>query len=305
LPKRTLITGGSGFLAVNWALSERDNSDVWLLLNKQKINIARATETNVDLLSKENFLFLVNKIKPDLIVHTAAITDVNYCEKFPNEAIMANVDLANVVSFVSNAVSVPLIHISTDHLFSGTTSYVDENYPVSPLNSYAYTKALSEDIVLKNNPEALILRTNFFGWGPPYRGSFSDWIINNLRSSKSITLFDNVFFTPIYVNELVKIALCLHLAGKAGVYNVSSTNRLSKFDFGILLANQFELDLSLIKKGQYDVLGKVQRPLDMSLDNKKLLDCGIIKTMDIRKSIKTLFKEEYISQELESIVCDV
>jgi len=305
LSKCTLITGGSGFLAVNWAFSERDNTDICLSLNKRKINISGTSQVPINLLNKENLLFIIDNIKPDLIVHTAAITDVNYCELFPREAAITNLDIANIVSSVSSEMSIPLIHISTDHLFSGSTSYADEKCPPFPINTYALTKAGAEGVVLKNNPQALILRTNFFGWGPPYRGSFSDWIINNLRESKPITLFDNVFFTPVYVNELVKVALSLHAAEKVGIYNVSSDNRLSKFEFGILLAKQFDLDLNLIKKGKYNKSEKIQRPLDMSLDNKKLRECGIAEKIDIGKSIEMLYKQEYISRELESIVCDV
>lgn len=305
MSKCTLLTGGSGLLAVNWALAERDNNDLWLHLNNRKISISRVNTFSMDLLNKNELISAIDKIRPDLIVHTAALTNVDYCERYPNEAVLANVGLATSISTVSSMLSIPLIYISTDHLFSGLTEYTNEKSKPSPLNTYAKTKADGEAITLENDPYSLVLRTNFFGWGPPYRTSFSDWIIKNLRSFQPVTLYDNVFFTPVYVNELVKVALKLKSDQKRGIYNVSSSDRVSKFEFGVLLAEKFNLDLHLIKRGSYKKSSIVKRPLDMSLDNKKLLKTGLVNIFDIKNSIQKLYEEQDISNDLASIVCNV
>lgn len=305
MSKCTLLTGGSGLLAVNWALAERDNNDLWLHLNNRKISISRVNTFSMDLLNKNELISAIDKIRPDLIVHTAALTNVDYCERYPNEAVLANVGLATSISTVSSMLSIPLIYISTDHLFSGLTEYTNEKNKPSPLNTYAKTKADGEAITLENDPYSLVLRTNFFGWGPPYRTSFSDWIIKNLRSFQPVTLYDNVFFTPVYVNELVKVALKLKSDQKRGIYNVSSSDRVSKFEFGVLLAEKFNLDLHLIKRGSYKKSSIVKRPLDMSLDNKKLLKTGLVNIFDIKNSIQKLYEEQDISNDLASIVCNV
>jgi dTDP-4-dehydrorhamnose reductase len=166
--------------------------------------------------------------------------------------------------------SIALVHISTDHIFSGEFQFATEELPVNPINVYAATKAEAETRVLENYSEALIVRTNFYGWGPTYRRSFSDQIIYSLRNGREITLFDDVFYTPILAESLIKTVHELLEAGALGVYNVVSDERISKYDFGIAIAKNFSLNKSLIRRGKMaDKSGLVQRPLDMSLSNRK------------------------------------
>ncbi|NBP06440.1 MAG: SDR family NAD(P)-dependent oxidoreductase, partial [Bacteroidetes bacterium] len=128
------------------------------------------------------------------------------------------------------------MHISTDHLFSGDNALVDESFPVSPINIYGLTKAEAELRVLEENPEALVIRTNFYGWGTSYRQSFSDFIIRTLRAGRKLELFEDVFFTPILA-EVVAQTICDLMAKNAkGIFNIVGSQRLSKFDFGLRVA---------------------------------------------------------------------
>ena len=104
---------------------------------------------------------------------------------------------------------------------------------------------------------------------------------------------------------MVKIALQLKSVEKRGIYNVSSSSRLSKFDFGLLVAKKFNLDFNLIEKKSYDKSLNIKRPLDMSLDNKKLFKTGLVNPITIQGSIGMLYEEQDILMELESIVCEV
>jgi dTDP-4-dehydrorhamnose reductase len=122
-------------------------------------------------------------------------------------------------------------------------------------------------------PDALIIRTNFFGWGTGYRQSFSDIIIGALRRQRSITLFDDVYYTPILAESLVKAVHDLLERKGVGVFNVVSSQRLTKYRFGMLLAEAFDLDPAPIRCGSLsDFPGLVNRPRDMSLSNRKVCD---------------------------------
>ena len=96
------------------------------------------------------------------------------------------------------------------------------------------------------HPSALVIRTNFFGWGPPHRPSFSDFVINSLTLGKRVGLFSDVFFTPLLIQLLVEEVHELIDLDLAGIYNVVGDERLSKFDFGRQIANFVDLDSSLI-----------------------------------------------------------
>jgi dTDP-4-dehydrorhamnose reductase len=207
---------------------------------------------------------------PGLVVHAAALTSVEACEAEPELARHVNVDLAVNVAAACARRSIPLAHISTDHLFSGDRACVDEEQPVAPLNVYGRTKAEAEERVLALHPTALVVRTNFFGWGTSYRRSLSDTILNWLRGGETATLFTDVFFTPILADELASAVLDLAAARGAGVYHVVGDERISKHEFGLRLAAVFGLDATLIRPGlMSDVPTLAQRPHDMSLANAR------------------------------------
>lgn len=269
---KVLITGGSGLLAVNWALFIRNDYAVTLLLHNKKISLTGVDVTIASLDSIDECISVLNKYQPDVVIHTAGLTDVEKCESWPDLAQKVNEDIARNMAIACNDQGVKLVHISTDHLFSGNQELATEEATTNPVNIYAKTKFLGEQQVLENCKAALIIRTNFFCWGLKYRQSFSDSIIEKLKNNKQIDLFSDVFFTPIFVDELSKITHQLVDSNEVGIFNVVSSERISKYDFGIKLANCFNLDTSLINGVSIDDRPNlVKRPKDMSLSNTKLL----------------------------------
>jgi len=296
---KVLITGGSGLLAVNWALSIRDNYAVTLLLHHKKISLSGVDTDIASLDSLDESLSILLKHQPDILIHTAALTDVEGCESNPNLAQAVNVDLAKNIAIACNDQGVKLVHISTDHLFSGDQEFSTEESPANPVNSYAKSKLLGEQQVLKNCKEALVIRTNFFGWGTKYRQSFSDFILNKLKNNKQIDLFSDVFFTPILIDELSKRTHQLIDANAVGVFNVVSSDRVSKYEFGIKLANCFNLNIGLINAVSIDdKLNLVKRPKDMSLSNIKLCQILNCKISSISKQIQILKQQEDFAIEI-------
>ena len=295
MKKSILITGGSGLLAVNWALSIRDEYEVTLLLHCRKISLQGVNTYIAPLNSLSDCLIVLDRHKPDLVIHTAGLTNVEECESNFKLAQEVNVDLAKNIAVACNEKSIKLIHISTDHLFSGEQELVSEETSTNPINNYAKTKLLGEHKVLENCQDALVVRTNFFCWGTKYRQSFSDFILNKLRNNESVDLFSDVFFTPILVDELSKRVHQLIDANLSGVFNVTSSERLSKYEFGVKLANCFNLDTNLINKISInDKSGLIKRPKDMSLSNDKVCETLDCKVLSIDDQLQVLKQQEDI-----------
>ncbi len=270
--KKILFTGGSGLLALNWAYQICNSYDIVLGLHEKVINMNGVISVVISLENEADFLNSIENIRPDLIIHTAGMTNVDLCESDPKMASKINFEAVKYVSNVCSNNNIDLIFISTDHLFNGEKSFVEENHLKSPINSYGRTKSLGEDYITANNPNSLIIRTNFFGWGTSYRQSFSDFIINNLSLGKNITLFHDIYYTPILIDCLVINVMNLYLRKAVGIFNVVSNERISKYEFGLMVADIFGLDASLILKGKIeDRLELVQRPKDLSLSNRKLI----------------------------------
>ncbi len=136
---RVLITGGSGLLAVNWALSIRNNYAVTLLLHRRKIYLTGIGTDIASLDSLDECISVLSKYQPDIVIHTAGLTDVEKCESSPDLAQEVNVDLAKNMALACSEQGVKLVHISTDHLFSGDQELVTEEVETSPVNNYAKT----------------------------------------------------------------------------------------------------------------------------------------------------------------------
>jgi len=268
---RVLITGGSGLLGLNWAASIKNTHDVTLGIHERAVQLPDIATKKLSLESVDNFLENLDLIKPDYVIHAAGLASVELCEKKPNLAYHINVELAENVARGCALRGIQLAHISTDHLFPGERALLDEEAPVDPINIYGKTKSEAEVRVHDAYPEALIIRTNFFGWGPSYRPSFSDWVLKNLKMKYPITLYNDVFYTPIYTESLVQIVHQLFKRFASGVFHVVSDERVSKYDFGMQLASTFGLDKKLISAGSVkSELNRVIRPMDMSLSNRKI-----------------------------------
>jgi dTDP-4-dehydrorhamnose reductase len=268
--KTLLLTGGSGLLALNWARAMAAEWSIHLTLHGRLIALPGTVSHRADLASPDTFGQLLDVVGPDLVVHTAGLTDVERCEREPETAWFANVRIpANVAACCADR-GIGLVHVSTDHLFSGTTPMLPEDAVVTPLNTYARTKAEGETEVLAASPAALIVRTNFYGWGPSYRCSFSDRIIGALRRREETVLFEDVYFTPILADALAETVHDLVALDASGIYHVVGDKRLSKHEFGMRIAEVFALDSGLIRAGRLaSTDGLTVRPFEMSLSNFK------------------------------------
>ena len=267
---KVLITGGSGLLALNWACAIRERHEVVLATHQRTVDLRGTTSTPLQLEDAGALADEMQRLSPDVVVHTAGMTSVDDCERNPELAHHINADLATNVAQAAEVSGARLIHISTDHLFAGTRSLYTEDAVPEPLNVYARSKLHAETRVAQASPHALIVRTNFFGWGHRYRRSFSDWLYYELLAGRELTMFDDVFVTPILADALALSCHRLLELGASGVFNVVGDERLSKYDFGAALAEVYGFPKALLRRGKIAASQlSARRPPDMSLNNGK------------------------------------
>jgi len=265
---RVLITGGSGLLALNWACAMRGTWDVVLGTHAHKVSLAGVASRPLDLENTGQLSRQFEDLAPDIVVHAAGLTNVDRCEDDPALARHVNAELARDVAEAAASRNIRLVHVSTDHLFAGTRSGYREDDIPEPLNEYARSKLLAEEWVKQADPRALIIRTNFFGWGHAGRQSFSDWIVYSLRAGREIPMFDDVYFTPILADALAAATHRLVDLSVSGTFNVAGDERVSKYEFAKRLAQAFSLPDELVRCSSVKEVGlHANRPPDMSLDN--------------------------------------
>lgn len=229
------------------------------------------TSRAVDLLDADAVNRIVEETGARYVVHAAGNTDVDDCEAHPDAAERLHVVATGIVAAAAQQAGSGFACISTDHLWDGTRPFVDEETPVAPMNSYARTKHQGELAARAAHEKALVLRTNFFGHGRPWRPSFSDWIESGLGQGKTLTMFDDVFFTPISLELLCPIIAEMATRGAAGIYHAAGSERISKYAFGVRLAEILGRDVDgIVPSSVEDASLKAPRPKDMSLATGKI-----------------------------------
>ena len=272
LPNKWLVTGASGLLGsvVVSRLLER-GARVCAQQHKHALPFDGSCKiVTGDLTDLEWARELVIEEAPDVIVHCAGLTSVDGCEANSDLAELIHVDASQSLAEASGQAGARFLHISTDHLWRGDKAMVSEDEPVEPINVYGRTKAQGEQRVLDAHPEALVVRTNFFCRGHPWRPSFSDWAEQKLRSGARFNAFVDSFFTPIEATLLSDFLIELAASDATGILHVAGRERVSKYDFVAHLAARLSLDSSGIEAGRIaNARLAAPRPRDMSLATEK------------------------------------
>lgn len=288
-----LIFGGSSRLALNWAFHLRNNLNVIIVCQRNIVKLPGVKTVTSGVDSQIDVTELILRLQPDWILNCIGMTNVDACEQDYDLAFYINCKIPSLLAQCCRRTETPLIHISTDHLFSGTSQYYSESSEVAPINNYAKTKLLGERAVTIEQPNSLILRTNFYGWGPKYRPSSSDKILFFLRNGQAVDLFADIFYTPVLSSLVADIGMELIRSSNYGLYNIASNERVSKFEFGKLLASIFDLDSTLIRPTLASSTAPLaRRPQDMSLSNSKVKSVVRLPVMAISEQISTLRRQE-------------
>ena len=218
--------------------------------HRDKVSLSSCAEDySLELMNSNELDAQFGQIKPDLLIHCASLTSVDDCEKRPLQAKDANVVVTeNIARACSNKTK--LIYISTDQVYGAADDHSEININLRPINQYGKTKLQGEKKVKELCTDYIIIRTNIFGWNvKPGSISSAEWIYNSLKKGEEITLFTDYTFSPVYTECLGDIIMQLVDKDFTGVINVGSPTPCSKYDFGVQLAEEFELNSSWIQKG--------------------------------------------------------
>lgn len=255
--KRILVTGVSGLLGLNLAWLARDRFQVTgVLRGERAVAAPECTPFDVisaDLTAPGRIEWVLEQSQPDIIIHCAALTDVDRCEMYPHEAQRTNTWLPGALARAAAQNGARLMHISTDAVFDGQRGDYTEDDAPNPINVYGRTKLEGERAVANANPDALIARVNFYGWSWQGQRSLAEYFYNNLSAGKQVFGFTDIVFCPLLVNDMVEILLRMLARGLKGVFHVVSSETLSKFAFGRMLARHFGFDENLISPASYKI----------------------------------------------------
>lgn len=278
---KVVITGSNGLLGqslLNLLLKEKEKYQAFgFSRGKNRSGREDFNYVDIDLTQKNILKKTIKEIQPNFIINTAAMTQVDDCENNKQACDLLNIEVVRWLKESSKEINAHLIHLSTDFIFDGIKGNYKETDEPNPLSYYGLSKLKSEVVLTNSNIDYTILRT-ILVYGKVYDMSRSNivlWVRDMLLQKKEITIVDDQFRTPTYVEDLA-LACKISVDKKAkGIFHISSSELLSVFEIAIEIAEAFDLNKNLIKPISTSTLNQTApRPaktgFDLSKTNKEL-----------------------------------
>ncbi len=278
--KKILIIGANGFLGSN--LLQLTTKRV---LNKPHLNNIEFYAAdidnsflnfdipflNIDITKPEQCIKQVSKIKPDCVILTAALTNVDLCETNKSLAAKINIEGPKNVVKACKTIMSKLIFMSTDFVFDGMSkegNYTENDTP-NPIGYYGKSKYEAEQLISNSEIEYLICRTSvLYGWSRN-KLNFITWILNELKQGKKIKLVTDQKNNPTYSKNLAEMILFLVYKQARGIFHTVGSQTLNRYEMGLLCAEIFDFDLQLVSPIAF-FEQVAQRPKNAGLNIDKL-----------------------------------
>lgn len=261
---KILITGASGLLGSKIVKLAEGRYEI-IPTHRQRSLFPNSVE--MDITKREEVLKVIQKSKPDVLIHAAGETNVDKCETDKEWAWKANVEGTKNISEACRKTGVKLIFVSTDYIFSGEKGLYTESDSANPINYYGLTKLKGEEIVEKNCENYAIARASaIYGWHP-WKSNFATWIISFLRQGMNMNVVEDHYDSPTLAENLAEVVLKMVEKEATGIYNTAGSERINRYNFALNIAKIFSLNEDLIKPIKMKDLRAwvAKRPRDSSL----------------------------------------
>jgi len=287
---RVLITGSNGLLGQKLVkIFSPDHQTTGIDLQiESSIQEENFTYQTLSILQVEKLKELFSSFKPEVVINTAAYTDVDGCEENKELAWSANVDGVKILVDLCKKIKVKLVHLSTDYIFDGKKGPYSEEDKPNPVGYYGLTKLESEKSIQQANIDCLIVRTNvLYGKGENLRPNFVLWLIQKLSNKEKVGIVTDQYNNPTLVDNLASAIKEAIEKNISGILNIAGSEYLSRYDFAMKVAKKFGFDQNLISPAKTSELKqKAPRPREggLKIDKaKKLLKTELL---DIEKGLE-------------------
>lgn len=249
--KRVLITGSNGLLGQKLAALLSRGTDYELLLTSKHessyVDEIDVPYSKLDITNRNDVRRVVDDFQPDVIVNTAAVTNVDLCETERELAWRVNVTGTENLTIAAKLVGATIIQLSTDYVFDGKNGPYDEESRPNPLSYYGRTKLASENVVRTSGVPFAIVRTMvLYGVANNVKPNFALWLIHELERDRPVRVVDDQYGNPTLVDDLAYGILRIIAFNREGVFHIAGSEWLNRYQFAVKLAKTFGFDKQLI-----------------------------------------------------------
>jgi len=258
---------------ITMRFSESLNNNIFAIQRSKQIKfVSKNIEViNLDILDFAAFAQCLRSIAPDIVVHCAAIVNVDSCETDKQLALLLHCTIVEVIA--SNTPLAKFVYVSSDSVFDGEKGDYSEYDKTNPLNYYAKSKREGELKTLQLFSNPIVARTNIYGFNVPQKSSLAEWGLNNFKESRSFVGFSDVYFNPVYTKQFADSLYQLLLNNFSGIINIASDKVVSKFSFLFELGKTFGYNCSFLKPLSVEIMDfKAPRPKNTVLNNSLVAD---------------------------------
>ncbi|MGV3558477.1 SDR family oxidoreductase [Larkinella arboricola] len=252
MKKRILITGSNGLLGQKLVHLLTQQPNVELIATARGANRLPASERYtyqpMDITDRQQVLDVVGETKPDVIIHTAAMTNVDQCEAEKDACWAQNVSAVDYLVEASRINNAFLVHVSTDFIFDGAAGPYDEEAEANPISFYGWSKYAAEKAVIHSGIKWAIARTVLV-YGIAHDMSRTNiilWVKKSLEDGKTIKVVTDQWRSPTLAEDLAMGCWLIADKEAEGIYNISGKDFLTPYEMAIKTADYFQLDKSLI-----------------------------------------------------------
>ena len=289
-----LVTGSAGLVGSQVVKDlTKQNHTVYSCYHDEKPS--HGTPILLDLTDKEKIIQTLQEIKPDRIIHLAAMTNVDLCETEKELTTLINVKATEILAKQAAKQNIFFVYISTDYVFDGIKGMKKEDDSTNPLGFYGKSKLEGEFTLNKLASSWCIARTSTPFGIHHKKKSFPLWIKESLEAKKEIPVLVDQFTSPTDVPNLSKMLIEVATRQITGVIHLAGATRISRYELAELVADKLSLDKKFLIPTKIDEMTwKSQRPKDSSLDVSLAAEILNEKPQEIEHSL-ILFIDELTS----------
>lgn len=296
---KILVFGVGGLVGFKLAnLIMKDKNEFFGTYNLRNPKISSSIK--LDIRETNSVRKIINNEKPDIVINSCSLTNIDYCEKHENEAIKLNVEFVRELFSICKKIGAKLVHLSTDSVFDGTkeTPYGEKD-KVNPINVYGRTKFEGERIVLEDQNNLVVRASILYGWLPKFLAeiptssmkptNFGQWLIQQLIHGNNVRIITDEISSPIIADDFAKAIQYLSIGNYAGVYHLAPELILNRYEFSCKIAEKLELDKNLISPITNKELGRnVDTGFNKCLSSEKIRSQTQFKFMSLDESLELI-----------------
>jgi dTDP-4-dehydrorhamnose reductase len=288
--KKLLITGASGFLG--WHLCQVAQAAGWQVYGSyqtRRVELAGVTGFPLDLTDLASVKLVMQELRPDALLHLAALSSPNACQSDPELSYQVNVVASCELAGRCAEAQIPCLFTSSEQVFDGLNPPYREADPVCPINRYGEHKVAAEVGMRQRCEELIVCRMPLLFGAAPADSFIQPWI-RALRAGTAIDLFTDEIRNPITGFDAAQ-GILLALDQAPSILHLGGAERLSRYEIGQTLADVLQISAAKLNpRLQADVKMAAPRPPDVSLDNSLAVSLGF-RPSSLRSALTALLPQ--------------